>query len=224
VNKGQYLKSDDVNSFVKWLLPRLDIEDFYKHRYIDRRSGQTWTCNSIYNAYEQYLWNFNYTDENGVYHSGRSFAENAVELDNLRSKLRQAYLNNDAALLCKLSCMVLEWGGVSNWNADWCSKNSSNLVSIYREGMRMLKPGIADDKGPFPERFNSGMTKVYSLLLNDFIIYDGRVGAALGCLVVRYCQDSGLTAIPSLIRFPWSPGKEANPVNPKNRNPSTGEL
>ena len=224
MKRDEYLENDDVSSFIKWLLPRLDMEGSFKHRYVDRRSGQTWGCNSVYNAYEQYRWNFSYSNENDFGQSGRSFAENAVALNNLRNKLRQAYLNSDTALLCKLSCMVLEWGGVSNWNADWCINNSGRLLSTYREGMRMLKPGIADDRGPFPGRFNSGMTKIYSLLLDDFIIYDGRVGAALGYLVSRYCLDRGLTSIPSLIRFPWSPGKETNSANPKNRNPSSGDL
>lgn len=222
--RDEYLKNDDVSIFTKWLLPRLDMDGSLKHSYIDRRSGKTWACNSIYNAYEQYRWNFSYSDENNAFQSGFSYAENAAALDDLRNKLRQAYLNNDADLLCKLSCMVLEWGGVSNWNADWCISNSGKLFSIYREGMKELNPSVADDRGPFPKRFNSGMTKIYSLLLDDFVIYDGRVGAALGHLAVNYCLDRGLTSIPSLIKFPWSPGKEANPANPKIRNPSRGDL
>ena len=35
---------------------------------------------------------------------------------------------------------------------------------------------------------NSGWTKVYALMLDDFPIYDGRVGAAMGYLVRRYCM------------------------------------
>jgi hypothetical protein len=68
------------------------------------------------------------------------------------------------------------------------------------------------------------MTKIYSLLVDDFIIYDSRVGAALGLLVVRYCQAQNLSTIPPLLRFPWAPANETNTVAPKNRNPSIGNL
>lgn len=40
-------------------------------------------------------------------------------------------------------------------------------------------------------RFNAGMTKVYSLLADSLIIYDSRVAAALGWIVVKYCQAPG---------------------------------
>jgi hypothetical protein len=36
-------------------------------------------------------------------------------------------------------------------------------------------------------RLSSGMIKVYSLLCKDFIIYDSRVAAGLGWMVVKYC-------------------------------------
>ena len=36
---------------------------------------------------------------------------------------------------------------------------------------------------------NSGFTKIYSLYIDDFIIYDSRVGAALGFLVRCYCEE-----------------------------------
>ena len=120
--------------------------------------------------------------------------------------------------------MIFDWGGVPGRNNSWAKENRKHLYSIYRQGMPMLKPGIANDIGPFPDRFNSGMTKIYSLLLNDFMIYDSRVGAAIGYLIVHYCQERQLKNTPSLLKFPWAEAKESNPVNAKNRNPSCGSL
>ena len=37
-------------------------------------------------------------------------------------------------------------------------------------------------------------------------------------------RSSGNISTPSLIKYPWSPGKEANPANLKKRNPSRGNL
>lgn len=57
-------------------------------------------------------------------------------------------------------------------------------------------------------RFNSGMTKVYSLLCDNFVIYDSRVAAALGWAIVKYCQLHGLATVPELLCFPWAAAKE----------------
>ncbi|OPL12264.1 MAG: hypothetical protein AVO34_07645 [Firmicutes bacterium ML8_F2] len=224
MKKDEYLSKNEVGSFIEWLIPRLDQENLFQHSYVDRRSGITWQCNSVYDAYKKYRWGFSFIDENGITQTGTTYADNELALNKLRNKLREAYLNQDAEALCNISCIVLEWGKVSNWNSNWCKTKRDKLFQLYGKGMSMLKPAIADDSGPFPERFNSGMTKIYSLLLNDFIIYDGRVGAALGYLVICYCRRCRFTSVPPLIKFPWAPGKETNSANPKNRDPSSGNL
>lgn len=64
---------------------------------------------------------------------------------------------------------------------------------------------------------NSGFAKIYSLLLNDFIIYDGRVGAALGLLVRNYCEEKGIARIPNELLFRWKRGRGTG----NRRNPSS---
>lgn len=69
------------------------------------------------------------------------------------------------------------------------------------------------------------MTKVYSLICESLVIYDSRVAAALGWIVVKYCQAMGLRQVPTELRFPWAPAKSApGASNPKQRNPSAGSL
>ena len=50
---------------------------------------------------------------------------------------------------------------------------------------------------------NSGFTKIYSLIVQDFIIYDSRVGAALGLLIKCFCEDKQKEKIPEELRFAW---------------------
>ena len=50
---------------------------------------------------------------------------------------------------------------------------------------------------------SSGFTKIYSLIVRDFVIYDSRVGAALCYLVRKFCQESGLDMTPEELKFSW---------------------
>ena len=69
---------------------------------------------------------------------------------------------------------------------------------------------------------NSGWSKVYSLILDGFPIYDGCVGAAMGYLVRKHCEDknNNLTTVPDLLHFQWDKEQGDN----HNRNPSSGSL
>ena len=65
--------------------------------------------------------------------------------------------------------------------------------------------------------------KIYSLLCDDCVIYDGRVGAALGLLTRQFCEATGHTEVPSALEFAFGTPKEArNTKNTKMRDPSHG--
>ena len=66
---------------------------------------------------------------------------------------------------------------------------------------------------------NAGWTKVYALMLDGLPIYDGRVGAAMGYLVQRYCVSARLCQVPTRLRFRWGAARGRH-----NRNPSTRSL
>ena len=68
------------------------------------------------------------------------------------------------------------------------------------------------------------MTKVYSLLVPNFIIYDSRVAAALAWLVTKWCKHVSKRSVPDLLAFPCMPAKDGdNPRIRKSRNPSCGD-
>ena len=72
---------------------------------------------------------------------------------------------------------------------------------------------------------NAGFVKIYSLLCDDCVIYDGRVGAALGLLTRQFCEATGRTVVPSMLAFAFGTPKEApNSKHAKIRDPSHGTL
>lgn len=53
--KQQYLNQATVQAFIEWLSERLTSNEF-KHHYRNRRTGTTWQCSSLTDAYHQYCW------------------------------------------------------------------------------------------------------------------------------------------------------------------------
>ena len=58
------------------------------------------------------------------------------------------------------------------------------------------------------------MSKIYSLLVDDFIIYDSRVAAALAWLVVVWCRSTKRKSVPKNLAFHRVPDKTAQVRNP----------
>lgn len=226
MKKLDYLEDKDVISFLDWLSTRLDVSGSINHQYTNRKTNKPWACDCLYDAYEKYKWPFSFNDLHGAKQKGNSFAANTVQLKYIRERLQSAYAALNESDLAEASRMVFEWGGVTNGNVPWAKEQAKlqKLAAEYCAAKTCLTTATADDRlSGFTQRFNAGLTKVYSLLLNDFIIYDSRVGAALGWLVIEYCQSANLTNVPPLLAFPWAKAKEGtSSVNPKNRNPSQG--
>lgn len=133
---------------------------------------------------------------------------------------------------------VMKWGfgeGTHAYRANmqWVNDLGDELVPTLRLGRASLSNdtpnfdvfGRGDGKtphSPVKPRMNAGWTKYYALALPHFIIYDGRVGAALGLLVRRYLESLSLTVkpnqLPASLAFPWASGQGSN-----QRNPSSAE-
>lgn len=214
---------DHVAAFIDWLACELDSNTLFKHAYVDRRSGAKWSCDSLYGAYQAYAWNHP-GNARLAFNPGVSAVSNANALEALRSDLLAA--DNDERVL-QGALDVMAWGGVSARNAEWLKANQVGLGRMVQEVKAALIK--KDPDAPILRakalRFNAGMTKIYSLICPDFVIYDSRVAAGLGLLVVQYCKAKGLTKVPAGLNFPWAAAKEGqNSAAPKNRNPSTGTL
>ncbi|MGO4325922.1 hypothetical protein AB4Z48_13810 [Cupriavidus sp. 2TAF22] len=217
---------DDVQSFVAWMGRHLDT-DMFRHEYTDRQSGRHWQCDSLYDAFAKYKWSHPAIARLGV-DAGRTFQSNLAAREALRQDLTESLgTPADDAGVCLAAADVMKWGGVTGGNVQWLNMNEAGLAQLIIDVRNALNRG--DMRHPLLTarelRFNAGMTKVYSLVCDELVIYDSRVAAALGWAVTKFCQAEGKSAVPAGLGFPWAPAKEAvKESNPKRRNPSEGSL
>ena len=191
MTKQQYLKSPIVKEFIKWL--SVTLSNVYVHNYQINNNGPTnnawiaynnginWNCTSIYDAYQKYHWGKKYCN----------FNSNSAILDTLKNvgEFGLQQNNND---IIKMYCLfVFDWGGVTG-NNNYINNYQGNggYVDILNEvssGINNLNPIVFDDDFTFPNiKLNAGFTKIYSLLIKDFIIYDSRVAKALCKLISEF--------------------------------------
>ncbi|MEE1924738.1 hypothetical protein V0R50_23225 [Pseudomonas sp. 148P] len=226
MHRDQYLgntlsatTSHVVRDFVDWLARNLGNTTLFTHQYTDRRSGIHWKFQGLQDACARYQWR--HKGAPGVA-PGADLGSNGQALDALARRLRSSLdpVNDQAAF--SAAADVMTWGGVQAGNIRWLSINTKDLAQTLTTTAAALARG--DLAGQILTsnalRFNAGMTKVYSLLVDDFIIYDSRVAAALGWIVVKYCKEKQLSSVPAELAFPWAPSKEGpRAKSPKNRNP-----
>ena len=223
MTKNEYLSDIQVVNFINYLNECLTQ---FRHSYINRRTHANWTCVSIIDAFNKYDWGFSYFDPiNNIQIKGSTYLQNENALNSLSNGLRNGYFINDNDELFEYSKAICKWGGVlggkTSGNLFTLINNSTNLSNHYKNTEILLSGPNADDNllaGVF--NMNAGFTKIYSLLFDNLIIYDSRVGAALCWLVKNYCTSKNIKVIPESLFFSWAKSKEgANAANPKNRNP-----
>lgn len=223
MNKTQFLNAESVQSFIKWITPKLDKSGSFKHAYIMKRpNGILWECDSIYSAFENYKWSFTCKHPvSSISFEGETFEECKDLLAELSFGLRESVIQDNPEL-CKKYCLaILEWGKVKNGNANKVLDLGLNIISYLKNCINRLNTNIFDTKDNYDDIIMSaGFSKIYSLLIDDFIIYDGRVGAALGLLVKSYCEEKGLRTIPYELIFAYGNAKGDAESVFKRRNAS----
>lgn len=243
MKKSEYLSK--VNGFIDYILA---ISQTLKHSYRDKSSKKKWRTNGLLNAageyrkneddmYSGYRWKFNcivpvFDDGNEFERcKGETLQGSADALSKLQKYLEKQLANkNDlgAFLACK---SVLKWGGVwSNGNDLRLynhAKGLADTLNLLNEKLKEHQSNDADDEElarVIKEKFwmNAGSTKIFSLLLPDFCIYDGRVGAALGMLARNYCRANKINGseFPKELAFPWGLDKGNGRGNRSRRDPS----
>jgi hypothetical protein len=178
---------------------------------------KNWTCDSLAQAAEHYSW----PDDT----HGRSFPD-------LSRSLIAGISTGDDRQVADICLSIFSWGGVASG-----SGNASRVWVLERLAARNLSQSLADarnllcDRSSDLRRFdgsdllmNSAMTKVYAASDPEkLIIYDGRVGAALGLLVRRFLISVVHPGpVPPELSFAWGASKEKTTGGePNKRNPST---
>jgi len=96
----------------------------------------------------------------------------------------------------------MRWGEVAPRNEAWLRANEDGLAKcLARIAAALARDNDRADFGP-GLRYNAGMTKVYSLLLDHFVIYDSRVAGALAWFAAAWATEHGSRRIPGSLRFP----------------------
>jgi len=209
VTEEQFLSEPHVKAMVAWVQDKLDSPGSFCHTYTTRRAPGLWSCDSLYGAFEGYHWKFEFThpDTRRVV-KGTSFSETRAALDDLTGVLKQS-LNSGDHHGCLAACLsVLQWGGVLLGNEQHLRAMGHRLVPYLKDVASLTLESL--DVRSLPQiRVTSGMVKLYSLLVNDLVMYDSRVAAAL-CLLVRlFCEDVGLPKVPPALGFRQLPHRSS---------------
>ncbi|MDR5171814.1 hypothetical protein IHQ56_08300 [Methylobacillus flagellatus] len=228
MQKQDYLQL--VKPFIKYLseawsghFPHtFEIRDTSWIRY--RNGNANWHVNNLKEAYQHYWW-----DNDAEYVTSKVTGfRNAW----LKALAIQNPVDSEAA--AKLVVYdIFKWGGV---NA--CKKKAEQTENIREHITQALDIllGESDDIPQFSESgfyMNSGYTKVYAILNSQLIIYDGRVGAALGLIARNFLENTQLpknthNELVPLLRFPFKIERASGNrsyISPtqSTRNPSLGQ-
>jgi hypothetical protein len=234
MNKSEFKLQ--AEPFVNWLSKHLDennsandrkkTKQFHQWTALSNRAapkkGVLWECTSVYCAYENYYWKTNDPLNNKVI---TSLSENESCLDALKKRLHDAIKTNDADQCLDTCEKILQWGGVERYKVATLirSRLGKALPSYLQAICTFLSNqnlttdcifNFNDGNENYELEVDSGTTKIYSLLAPNWIIYDGRVGAALGFLVNKWANEEK-TVIPDVLKFSWGYEQRRNPNTDK---------
>jgi len=200
VHKEQYLSSQAVNEFIYWVETILDTPKSFVHAYYHEKNKKEYEFENLFSAYEKYDWVWKYTIEELSYFLMKSITE-----------------SDESA--CKNACyMIFEWGGVTNKGNKKRITNLSPNACAYllavQKRLAMDLPSHEYFSSEIQINMTSGFSKIYSACVKDFMIYDSRVGAALGLLVRTFCIQNNLPNIPCELQFAWINGRGKQIRNP----------
>jgi hypothetical protein len=159
-------------------------------------------------------------------------------LSSLTKKIDDAISQGDSEKCYSLCIEILKWGGVDQENkAQNIRELGQELASYLGQVRSFLNNKSLDSESIFEYQsktgkvfglnLDSGTTKIYSLIANNFIIYDSRVGAAL-CMLVRAWYDTysyKAGGLSELMMFTWgSARKKIDGIKTsETRSPNNGK-
>lgn len=208
MTKKTFVESKEVRILTDYLVHHWHQDfDFKLSLYKKgRRSLDFRSISSIREALEHYYWEYSIKTDHplpdGVFKSGYAFQQSANLLDYSRDKiLNKGSLNTDTDIRTGME-LVLRWGGVYKKGNKAFVEQAGTDMKRYVDTVRNtwsdinssgnLQEFIAHTGNDFI--FNSGITKLYAVMLNDFIIYDSRVSVALAFLMEQ-CFGSNIPEV-----------------------------
>jgi hypothetical protein len=227
MDKNSFINNSEVKSFVDWMSDHTVAKDEVLHCWISKsnkaaeKKGVSVKFYSLIDAFSQYYWVAKNPLTGERIHT---FDDNASCLSELGAKLDIAISSKDEKKCFEYCKKTLEWGGVLRYSSNLAitiqELNGTGLLPEYLSNVRTYLRAVVDPNEPFkfsknnkkyPLDVDSGTTKIYSLLSNDWIIYDGRVGSALGFLVLKWAMEKNENQVPEQLCFAHAREPHRNP-------------
>jgi hypothetical protein len=145
-----------------------------------------WSAVGLADAVSKYAWR------------GKNFSENKAELDRLAAELQFAIQRDSNSDVCAILWAIMHWGGVDNkyrqkGTFEWIEQHADEISAKLSNAVDLLKDEHAslDSFDGVNLIMNSTMTRIVSLADPEqkLVIYDGRVGGALGYFVARFVEE-----------------------------------
>lgn len=198
MNRHEFLGQNNVQGFIEWLCRKISTISLNisiaSSRFVP--NGLVLNTQGVGDIFNNYQWTTRWTDCNGhaVLSSDRMSTKQSLAM--LREWLKDAMNNNNQDELYNAALATLEWGGVRGAKQFLLNlKNDNQLVSYLRnmqQAMILESAQLHNLNANFVYRFDSGFTKIHSLLSVDGLpIYDSRVAATIAAFVYLYRQETG---------------------------------
>lgn len=243
MNKDSFLKRN--KKFIEFLQSIIVGEHSINHSYLDEAFNFR-TLEDAFNAYvfpfkstsaNKYRRNPRQWREDN---KEKLFPKNKEKLEYIKAKLKQEFDKEkpDGERFLEAVKQALYWGatgevvipdgtkrkGTYAANVLWLKANYPENIDLFTDFKDAVEEIESSDFSSLRfgresnYRMNAGFTKVYALLAKDSIIYDGRVGAALGFIVTLFLRETGENFTDDL-NFYWGASESAK----RFRNPSIAD-
>lgn len=178
------------------------------------KQKKIWSIKSLVEASQMYAWDDLAPISSSICKKNLRNALGSGDIKDLKSAILDIYL----------------WGGVAKKEYDrsrvWVNKSSFNqLKKDIENSLGLLKSNIEPGNEFINANLlmNSSVTKVYSFADSEekIIIYDGRVGAALGVLAKEFLKSKKINVLPNILDFGWFDNQSKYRVG--SRNPSDNQ-
>ena len=209
MKKKDFLNNYDVKTFINFIAKKwhdeLDFNVGIKHK---GRSVKYIYSKNLEEILNTYSWQYSIVTKLEIPveipRKGDSLAQSEKVLNFAQSMLIvNGKINDNPNDLRIATEITLKWGGVfTKGNKDKAINVSYDLKKDFEEVLTKWKDinqndAIFTPTDNFEFTSNAGFTKVYSLLLPDFVIYDSRVSVALAYLMEQCFVDK----IPEFLRI-----------------------
>jgi hypothetical protein len=180
-------KDEQFNQVVKSIANYWDGGLNLNLKFNIQKSLKVVKISSLKEAYEFYNWPYHIKKQNlpdKIHQYGNTFQKSNEVLMYAKSIMLKSSGHFYKDRLTEGSLLILEWGGVLNYNNKRITNYGPDKFFSLIKQAEVKWDGIrkGDDFSPsdsFDFHSNAGFTKIYSVLFDDFIIYDSRVAAAL---------------------------------------------